>query len=577
MKIMKNEKRIFRHFDGTDVICEIKRRGGKDRVIATYANGVKQSFGYCDKVCFTPWGFVEVYEDSFYPQDMIENFNWFSEFNGCSIFEENGHFGLQRNGEVVFPAVLNQIEHVGERLFLRRGKAYSLLEECGSSTVFSRFDDNDSFFIENGRMGWMRNGEVLIPAMYENIDKWYNYDVFRCSTSREHIFVNSAGEEILVDESQDWDSVGDGFSGNDTFMRVQLATESDDDAFGYGEGFVKGEVVSTSSLNSLMTEGGEQIKCTEKDLHILNSDYTWDYASFKVSAKGDRAVTDCLEQISSLPVFNSTWHYLLKISTNQGSSLSANDLREIRYKFEDEDSHILSLRISAGTDNLLKDGEVSMILTRFYQEGSFPAPCLFHLTDVLRDSTLEEILAETENLKDEIRNELEPEEAKKEIERMFYGVIEDISHHCKRPWKESLRVMEYFKDIDPLWRTRLGKVFCGWIFTSPFSFTVKDAKFEMRKVKWMLDNGVIINKIYDGDTFLGHVENRLQEENNPDADVIHFSDKKLKMVEELQELLISYGAKTKAQIRAEESFECNYDSEMRKLLDYCHQEGRIHD
>ena len=59
-------------------------------------------------------------------------------------------------------------------------------------------------FYENGKVGWRGNGEVIIPALYDDVNKIWGTDVYEVQEDDGYRYLNGHGKEILTQKKESY-------------------------------------------------------------------------------------------------------------------------------------------------------------------------------------------------------------------------------------------------------------------------------------------------------------------------------------------------------------------------------------
>jgi hypothetical protein len=124
-----------------------------------------------------------------------------SESETAIRFVENNMTGWKnQQGGIIFPALYEEIERGYNFVYLRTKERIAFIKFNGG--ISDRIIFENDIFMENGKMGWKQKGEVVIPAKFDELYKWGNgYDVF-CTydyTTQKYTYYNSKMEIVLAD------------------------------------------------------------------------------------------------------------------------------------------------------------------------------------------------------------------------------------------------------------------------------------------------------------------------------------------------------------------------------------------
>jgi hypothetical protein len=125
--------------------------------------------------------------------------NKLMKFNPSDVeFTENGKLGWKtKNGEILIPAEYDQIEKCADVLYVRKGDSYELYFANGCAEGACHFYEDGSFFVENKKFGWRKGDQTIIPAIYDYIHSWGDC-LFVVTLDGKHFYVNEKNERVLT-------------------------------------------------------------------------------------------------------------------------------------------------------------------------------------------------------------------------------------------------------------------------------------------------------------------------------------------------------------------------------------------
>lgn len=512
-----------------------------------------------------PWGTITIHDDNTYficPNFSESIWEW---VEGSTVFEEAGRFGCIKDGTVVCPPVFDQIEFIdgGDTLYLRRGNEYSTFSKNGRNMMGDTIQEEDNEFVENGKMGWKRNGEVLIPAIYHKIYKWSGLDVFQAEIDGNVKFLNASGKEILtyIREVDAEDILAAPFS--------QL--------FNHGDIFTLLEYPANKNIpstNVVNTDDGEKVslnRVTRKelvcelvnpqddlslaidDLALFNNDFSYEYASYRFKVRPAHLYKDLMDCFLKFDVSSNSWHYVIRICSATGENVPAKELRKLRRHFEGSDIRCLGSHFAIGHDSALEPGTVSVLVITHYHERCFPASFEFEWTDNCNDCTLEELKVKEEEMKKAVEDIVQ-EQYKEEVLRDQYdGAFVNVSFDGNRSWEEAKAVYEYLSQKTTYYLGHLR----SYCFDLKQADTIEGMQYYLNLLEWVLSKGAAVNLVSDGLTALDVIDNGLTHEKKKD---------RVDILKKAHELLESFGAKNYKQLLLEEKQRWpEYQEELNRL------------
>lgn len=460
-------------------------------------------------------------------------------------FENGGLCGLKsQDGEILLKAEYDVIEVCADFIYAHYGKRHKFFYKNGS-TRDCLDDERDFLFYENGKIGIKdSNGEVLFPAIYDEIIDWgEDCDVVYVRTGEEYHYYNHNKEEILTEADiypEDRYPECPYNLGEDQNRNVLLCVEpiskraTDRDCFAFGQ-WVRLSQIRYSDIRRIFCDCAVR-NVSANAIKLFEDRCTYIYSARKCTMMGETPLTACIEKFKTLMEYDVSWHYLLKITTNRNTQINPYDLYNVIKHFENiEYNQCLSFDIAIDYDEKLHDGEVNMIQVHYYWEdmGEF-------LDDIFSQVLLPN--GSVEDIKNELKKK-EPVERRKCISNAYWW----IKYTTQRPWNETKKVLEYLKsegcdNIDDL---LMHHILVNYFYVE--NITTKEWAFRKKIVEWSKQNGAQLNKISWGKTLRERLIDELEmAKEYADAEAL----KSIKKGELFVDWLKSIGVITAAEQRA---------------------------
>ena len=513
----------------------------------------------------TPWGTITIHEDGSYficPNFREPIWKW---VEGSTVFEEDGRFGCIKDGTVVCPPIYDQIEFIdgGDTLYIRKGNEYSTFSRNGRNMMGNTIHEEDGEFVEKGKMGWRRNGEVLIPTIYDELYKWSGLDVFQAEVDGNVKFLNAAGEEILT-YLRDVDA-------EDILAAPFSQLFNDGDIFTLLEYPAKKDIPSANVVN---TDDGEKVsldRVTRKelvaelvnpeddlplengDLALFNNDFSYEYASYRFKVRAAHFYKDLMDCFSKFCVPSNSWHYVLRFSSAPGENVSAEELRELRHYFESSDTRCLGSHFAVGHDTTVEAGTVSVLVITHYHERCWPQQFEFEWTDNCNACNLDELKKKEEEMKKAIEDNVLDQYKEEVLRDQYDGAFVNVSFDGKRSWEEAKPVYEYLSQKTTYYMGQLR----SYCFDLKQADTIEGMQYYLHFLNWILEKGASVNLVKNGSTALDVIENGIK----------HIAKKEMEAIlKDAYELLESFGAKSYHQLLSEEKgMQPEYQEELERL------------
>lgn len=492
---------------------------------------------------------------------------------GCTRFKAEGKIGCRDDSGEVIPAIFDQIEFLPEgKIYLRGGSRYFLIWPNGGGQS-GPLEYNNSQLYENDMVGWRGDGKVVIPALYDDVDKLWELEVYETVKDGGYRYLNGDCQEILTHEKENY-GIGPNdpypeslyFRRRDDSERICLLhyckEDSDDENV-----FLTDEGKHASMLGLSRDELIETLcaSCTdlildEKSLERFNNSFSYEFSGYLAVSNSPNPLIDCMRQFNELGAHDNTWHYILKIITAKGHTISPAELREWRHYLEtDIDPRPLSYTIGLGESEDLEPGEINVIMITHYNERCWPDTFEQDWIEDTMTDTLDELKQKEKALKKTILTSVKKKFREEVLQDQYKTPFWNI-RHTGRSWKESEKVLNYLADKFPGYKT-ITHLFIGHLdgmFFKDETGILDQLQFSANVLKWAAKKGCDFNIIEDGMTVLDKLHECLNRED-------YHEERKL-IINEVTPFLIGMGAKTLKQIRQEESLQKpDYTTEIEKL------------
>lgn len=444
------------------------------------------------------------------------------------VFKQDRKYGLETDDYIwALPPKFDQIEICSDFIYAHAdGYRIHISEGCYSVAP----DDHDDLrFYANGHIGLKaEDGSVLLPAVYDEIDDWgHDCDVVYVRRGSEFHYYNHKKKEILTADVGVDDCVKHNYpyfideDARDTVMVVEPSPTSKGDNVCYAfNQWVKltglshsyiGELFDTCRIHSI----------DQKVISHFYDDMTYQYSARKCVVSGYGALVSCVRKLNTLGCYDSSWEYLIKISTNRNSLISSEQLYVLMSLFEDME-YCIKFDIALDIDDSLADGEVEMFQVHYYWEGMYGYE---------QDDTMKRLLAN--GSLDDIEDYVNKGDEFILLADAYWG----IDCNTARPLSETIKILNYLKLKGRTSPTALIRN----AVINPFSLSdYTDQYWENKKgiVSWAVKNGGYLNSIWQGKTIYDELmEDLKQVGNKVDAE-------SLQPLEDFLSFLRSIGAKT---------------------------------
>lgn len=518
------------------------------------------------------WGWMTVTKDGQYYDFQDEDHSLLIKLlMEGSVFETDGRFGvIDKDGNEVLPPVFEQIEKLKDSVFGRLGNSYWELKEFGSSTLRGNYGDS-GFFVENGKKGWRKDGFVVIPAYYDDIWHADNSNFYQVLQNGKWSYINETGEKVLTyvrEMEDDYNEIP--FPLETHSKKIVVLQEyvghpdnSDSNVVYYDGVWQRFDRLSNKDICRLFINPNDEKPLIDKDLELFNNKFSYEFSAYKVcSCNG---LTDCLRKLQLMGLHGNSWHYIVKVWKPMGENPTAEELRNLRYQIE-EHHQLGMLHFCLAHDINLAKGETKLFVVTYYNERCWPATWEYDWWEKRNELTLPQIKRRLLELRETINKDVKEEYRDEVWQDQLWGGIYSIHYSKKRIWKETVKVLDYFKAMgSPIIngiRDEADEIYSTLHFRTQFSRA--KCRFHLHKLKWLIENGADINAHYDNytgfDYIVGNYKGILEDEFSPkDKEYIE------KMKDKFTNLLLTHGAKTLLQVREEESENDDYRVELMRM------------
>ena len=485
-------------------------------------------------------------------------------FNPSDVeFTENGKLGWKtKDGEILIPADYDQIEKCASVLYVRKGNGYELYFRNGSAEGASHFYEDGSFFVENKKFGWRKGDQIIIPAIYDYIHSWGEC-LFVVTLDGKHFYVNEKNERVLTnirhfDGEKDID-IPFNFSVSDnsvlTISEYVGHQVMNDPNVVKMNTWVRLDRISHEEIMKMLINPDDEAPITEKELENYNSQFSYEFNAYTAKSKAKSGIKDCLDKMGKMCAYSNSWFYIIKVWKAEREEPTAEELRYLRYFIEGK-NRIGSIVFALGHDSSLKAGETKMLMLTHYNEECFPPTFQFDWYQYVNEHTLSEIKKQMKVQRKTVEEHILSDYREEVWQNHFTGIISDMRYCATRSWKETAKVLDFFKQHDDSYQYCV-KSTVDSLFNYFEANSAETDEFLLNKLRWLLENGSDVNVHNHNKTALDLISENTSSKNDMKYNA--------KSIERCVELLIQYGAKTLKDIQKEESVNTDYRVELEIL------------
>lgn len=527
------------------------------------------------------WGCLTVGKDGKYYDfddedlDLLVNSLW----NG-TIVQKDGKYGaIDPQGKEILPCIFDQIEKLRESVFGRLNSRYWEFRIHGGSQTISAGYSDTGFFVENGKKGWQVDGKAVVPAIYDDIQRWNNSNYYKVLQNGKWSYIKENGDSVLT-RVREIEGVDDAVPfpffphKNDVLVLQEYVgheDEEDNNVVLMNGVWQRLDRISGKEICQLLVNPEDEKPMTDADLEEFNSVYSYEFAAYQVTSSEPQGVVDCLKKLQSMYLHSNSWHYIVKVWKPVGEDPTAEELRFLRYEIA-EHWQLDKLHFAFGRDKNLRPGETKMFVVTHYNENCWPPSWEMEWWNERSELSLTQIKRRLKELRKIINEEvLDP--YKEEVWNNILNGSIWISYNKKRTWRETVKVLEYFKEkgvpfADKGLRYEISEI--NSYLTRDFNSRRAACAFHFRKLKWLLENGADINARYHFrfhqtltvlDFFVDNEDWSYSQKNFSAKDKVYNEQMRAKVTT----FLIEHGAKTVQQIKEEEAKNEDYRVELQRM------------
>lgn len=152
----------------------------------------------------TEFGTFTLYDNGFVGITLYSN--WLHAFQKATsgvIFEDEGLKGIRFQGQTICPPYFEDVGIVFNptRLYLIDKERFSLFEYDGSYTINDYYSKKSHFIFKNGQMGWWKDGIIVIPPIYDNVESW-GMNIFETVRMDNVKYFTKDGKEVLTERRE---------------------------------------------------------------------------------------------------------------------------------------------------------------------------------------------------------------------------------------------------------------------------------------------------------------------------------------------------------------------------------------
>ncbi len=485
-------------------------------------------------------------------------------------FEVNGLWGLKDLDGTILYEPENIFIGVCRDHVLRIKPDWRFIEESKGCTTSGYLPEEERPYVVNGKAGIMIDGEVIIPAEYDYIKRKFGGNVFYAVKDGREMYIDDKAKEVLTRvrtferESNDYSPFwlcSDAFDIITTMNYMGQKDSKNPNVVMINGEWIELERYCKDEIMDMLINPDDDLPITERDLKMLCNKFSYEYSFYFAKATGKHAMRECVEQFKKMRVFSNSWYYVVKIWQAEDEFVTAKELRLFTRSIREKalKSGLIGVPVYAiGHSKDLKRGDVRVLLITHYNEHCFPPLFEFEWFDKCRTLPVTMLLDEMAWLRESIDNQILDPFKEEVFNDLIKGCIRDHEYYDGLVWDDVEKALESFRGLGSPVTWSMHK------FLKKASNHIKRAKtpnynliqFYLKSAKWALQAGDTVN-MHDGKRssldLLLSIKSRCT-----DADTI-------RLLSTLEELMLSSGAKTYAELEKERNENTDYFQELEYL------------
>ena len=304
----------------------------------------------------------------------------FDELKNNFIYEKNGSWGMNTpEGNEVYAARFKYIGKCSDYvLFIDNDWHYLKIARGCKTSGFMQ--ESSRPYISEGKVGFKKDDQVIIPAIYDFITPWFGSDVFRAVKDGREMYVDSNGKEVLTrvkrfgdkdTQSPFW--LRSNSLGINTITKyVGHLDENNPNVITIGGSWVELDRTSKEEIMAMLVDESDDLPLTKENLSLMTNNFSYEYSLYQTHSSGEHPLRECYQQLKKMNAFDNSWHFVVKLWQAPGEYVKAEELRFFRSELAKHEQ-LGDLVMAVGHDATLASGEVKMLFITHYHERCWPA------------------------------------------------------------------------------------------------------------------------------------------------------------------------------------------------------------
>lgn len=454
------------------------------------------------------------------------------------IIEEGGLKGIRFKGEIIFLPYFRDIGIVFNptRLYLIDNERFSLFEYDGSYTMNDYYNKKSHFIFKNGKMGWWKDGSIVIPPIYDNVENW-GMNIFETVRMDNVKYFTKDGKEVLTERREVCEDFERPFWLRSDVGEVLCVLEcpplpslANGNKWHLEDGTHVGlDRFNRKDLIKELINSEDDLPLTLHDLRDLINEFSYEFSAYRFTVKGAKPIEELIKLFKKFAVDDNTWYYIVRLTTAPFEPISASQLQVFNNFIDNLEHRPLGRSFAIGTDTELQPGEVSALIITHYNECCFPPDIQHDWIEVCNRGTLEEVKMKDKELVEYTNDNVYPEFRKDFLEDSYASIFSNVRYNSERDWKITKEILDYVSQKTIYYEEIIKRVYKSFKSLT----TDSEKEFYLKYIEWLLSKGVNVNPIKGGKTLLDEVNKKANS-----------NGEEVKMWKKFREILINYGGKS---------------------------------
>lgn len=468
-----------------------------------------------------------------------------------TTFEKKGLKGLKKDGQILLYPIFNEIGIVpgAGKIYLVTGERYSVLVEKGENLIDRWYLKDSHFIFRDGKMGWEKNGRVVVPPIYDEAYEW-GLGLYRVKKGNQVKYIDAVGEEKLTFRRKLLYEYTEPFwlraNVHEAMTIIECPPMPDlpqCNVWNY-EGVKVGIYrANTVDIVEELINPNDELPFTKEKLKNFTNEFAYEFSAYRFTVSTENAIDELFELMGKLNVGSNSWYYVMRFTTATGEKIQASQLCMLPQKMLGLRNGTIACEYAIGTDAKQAPATMSVFVITHYQEICFPPRIYFDFNDVAESRTFKQLKEKEQDLltfteqsvMDEFRNDF--------LEECYGNALCNAEYSPERDWEETKTILDYLSQKTDVYQTRVGSAVDKIISACKHKSGIPYAEFYYNYLGWLIGKGARINAVSCGKTSLDCLNVAIQDRKRGNK----------KTLEKSRELLIANGAMTYAELR--EKFE----------------------